>query len=300
MLAHPHPWGPIVVRPGLLACLAVETPLVDPSGVLVSPDDGGTGTGVLVLGGSSGRVEAERARLLARHGAVALSIRWFADPGQPPGICEVPLETFLTALDHLARLTDRLAVLGLSKGAEAALLVAAHDPRVGVVAAFAPTHVAWANLGPGLDGRAFPYRSSWTLGGDPVPFVPYDDTWHPTDDPPSYRELYRASLTCYPERAVEATIPVERIRGDVMLVAGHDDQVWDSAASAEHIADRRNQHGLPTTVISHPDAGHRTVLPGEAAATGGAVMRRGGTPATDAALGQSAWPALARALNLQP
>jgi hypothetical protein len=58
--------------------------------------------GVLVLGGSSGRVEAGRCALLSAHGMTAMSIRWFGGPGQPPGICEVPLETFVSALDQLA------------------------------------------------------------------------------------------------------------------------------------------------------------------------------------------------------
>ena len=57
--------------------------------------------GVAVLAGSSGRVDVERARLLARHGALALALRWLGGEGQPPGICEVPLETFGAAVDWL-------------------------------------------------------------------------------------------------------------------------------------------------------------------------------------------------------
>lgn len=48
------------------------------------------GTGVLVLAGSSARVERDRAALLARHGAVSLSIRWFGGAGQRPAPHEVP------------------------------------------------------------------------------------------------------------------------------------------------------------------------------------------------------------------
>jgi hypothetical protein len=36
-----------------------------------------SGTAALVVAGSSGRVDSARAELLARHGAVAESIRWF-------------------------------------------------------------------------------------------------------------------------------------------------------------------------------------------------------------------------------
>lgn len=40
-----------------------------------------SGTAVLVLAGSSGRIDSPRAELLASHGAVAESIRWFGGPG---------------------------------------------------------------------------------------------------------------------------------------------------------------------------------------------------------------------------
>ena len=62
-------------------------------GVVATPA-GDPSMAVLVLAGSSGRIDERRARLLAGRGALAVSIRWFGGPGQPPGICEVPLETF--------------------------------------------------------------------------------------------------------------------------------------------------------------------------------------------------------------
>ncbi|MDN5725864.1 MAG: hypothetical protein L0G99_08040 [Propionibacteriales bacterium] len=78
------------------------------------------GTAVLVLAGSSGRVDVSRAELFARHGAVATVMRWFGGAGQQPRPYEVPLELFFTALDQLAARADRLAIVGTSFGAEAA------------------------------------------------------------------------------------------------------------------------------------------------------------------------------------
>lgn len=87
------------------------------------------GVGALVLAGSSGRVDSPRAELLARHGVVAESIRWFGGPGQHDGPWEIPLELFLGRIADLARRCDRVLVLGTSFGAEAALLAAATAPR---------------------------------------------------------------------------------------------------------------------------------------------------------------------------
>jgi len=56
------------------------------------------GTSVLLLAGSSGRVDIGRAAVLARQGATVLAIRWFGGPGQQPGPYEVPLETIVEAL----------------------------------------------------------------------------------------------------------------------------------------------------------------------------------------------------------
>ncbi|WP_200954433.1 MULTISPECIES: alpha/beta fold hydrolase [unclassified Nocardioides] len=249
-----------------------------------------TGRGALVVAGSSGRLDEQRARLLAGLGAVALTIRWFGGPGQQPGPFEVPLETFDRALDQLAERCERLAIVGTSFGAEAALLTAAYDERVSACVAFAPTPVVWA----GYDGPR--ETSHWTRAGSAVPFVPFADDWSPDEDPPAYRSLYERSLAVHGDEVAGAVIEVERIRGDLVLVAGGDDRVWPSAWFADRIADRRRQHGLETTVVTHPAAGHRTVLPGERAVEAGQVMQRGGTPEADAALGDLCWPHVVRAL----
>src|SRR4030095_2608288 len=151
----------------------------DLQGSILKPTEQ-TGWGVVVLAGSSGRVDVARAKLFARLGAVCIALRYFGGERQPPGICEVPLEVFTRATDRLIEEgCARVAYVGSSKGAEAALLSATDDPRVRVVAAISPSSVVWANTGPGIDGAARPQRSSWTRGGLPLPFMKYDETWRP-------------------------------------------------------------------------------------------------------------------------
>ncbi len=249
-----------------------------------------SGRGVLVVSGSSGRLDEQRAQALAGLGAVAMTIRWFGGRGQQPGPFEVPLETFSDALDLLAERCDRLTVVGTSFGAEAALLTASYDDRVSSCVAFAPSSLVWA----GFDGPR--ETSHWTRGGAAVPFVPFAEDWSPDEDPPAYRSLYERSLAVHRDEVAEAAIEVERIRGDLVLVAGGDDRVWPSVWFAERIADRRREHGLETTVVTHPAAGHRTVLPGERPVEAGQVMQRGGTPEADQALGERCWPHVVRAL----
>lgn len=133
------------------------------------------GVGAVVLGGSSGTVPLERARLLAGLGVHAIALRWFGGPDQSPGICEIALESFERATDRLvAQGCRHVAYLGTSKGAEAALLVAAFDLRISTVVAFSPTSVVWLNTGPGRDGHGWPPRSSFTWRGRPLPFAPHE------------------------------------------------------------------------------------------------------------------------------
>ena len=236
-----------------------------------------------MLAGSSGRIEADRADLFARHGVRAHAIRWFGGEGQRPVPHEVPLELFLDEVALLRESCDRVAVLGTSFGAEAALLTATRTPLDAVIA-IAPTSVVW----PGIhDGS---WSSHWTEAGIPLPWVSFVDGWTATTDPPEYLGLYVDSLDL--NRTARAEIPVERITGDVLLVIGEDDRVWPSARFADEIVARRAAAGRTTAVLRHPLAGHRVPFPGEDAPSGGARMARGGSPAADAELGAGAWTAI--------
>ena len=151
------------------------------------------------------------------------------------------------------------------------------------VIAFAPSDVAW-----GARNELGERRPHWTLAGKPVPYVPFIDDWHPSSEPPSYRGLYERSRVAAPEAVRFATIPTERI-DKVVLIAGGDDQVWPSEQHALLIAERRKRHGLDTVLVTDDHAGHRAILPGEAAMTGGLRMVRGGSPDADRRLGEAAW-----------
>lgn len=251
-----------------------------------------TGTAVLLLAGSSGRIERERADMLADRGARVAAIRWFGGDGQRPTPHEVPIELFLAELDGLRADADHVAIVGTSFGAEAALVTATLT-AVDAVVAIAPSSVVWGGL---HDGE---WSSHWTFRGAPLPWVAFDPSWSPRTDPPSYRELYEESLHLAPSVTASARIRAEEITGEVLLIAVGDDHVWPSERFAAEIAQARTTAGRRTTVITHPHAGHRLLLPGEVPAEGGIRMVRGGRADADAELGQRAWPELLRVLRLR-
>jgi pimeloyl-ACP methyl ester carboxylesterase len=255
------------------------------------------GTGVLVLAGSSGRVDVGRADMLASRGVTALAMRWFGGDAQPVVPCEIPLETFTGAIDLLAGECERIVLMGLSYGAEAALQTAIIDDRVDAVVALAPTDVAWEGQYEHADD---PRRSKWTHQGQPVVFVPLDRVWEPPPTMPAFIELYEHSRELAGPDAVEAaTIPVERFRGELILVAGGDDKVWPSSQAAKNIAARRSRSGLMTALIDDPRAGHPIVLPGETLPNSSRPYQVGGDEDAPQRLGAHAWPAIRRVLRLE-
>jgi len=268
------------------------------NGILWLPD-GPPRAAMLVLAGSSGRLEHDRARVLASRGVLAASIRYFGGPGQPPGVCEIPLETFVAGLDLLRQYhPPRIGMMGVSKGAEATLLTACRVSDLDVAMAVSPTSVVWANVGAGYDGRDRPMRSSWSWQDEPLPFVPYDDTYRWPEPPVACRPLYEASLAAHPGMAAVAAIPVELIKATLICVAGADDEMWPSDLFARLIADRRRDAGLPWTVLHSDNAGHRPYFPGEPEPLPSPRFRYGGNAAADAELGARMLARLLEALGI--
>jgi dienelactone hydrolase len=264
-------------------------------GCLIKPEMP-NGWGIVVLAGSSGRTDVARARLFAETGFIALALRYSGGEGQTPGICEIPLELFLLATSRLLdEGAERLAYIGTSKGAEAALLVATLDPRIDLVIALSPTSVVWANSGVGRDGLGLPQRSSWTWRGDPLPFVRYDLSAPiaMVDGRPSYRGYTEQSLITFSRDIEAATIHIEAARADIILAAGSADALWPADVFARALAKRRTDAGRQAHLLIHPHAGHRILLPGESTARS-TQNAHGGDDLADAELGLWTWSAIRR------
>ncbi len=77
-----------------------------------------------------------------------------------------------------------------------------------------------------------------------------------------------------------------------MLVAGQDDQVWNSAMMAHNIAERRAEAKLETVSLIYSDAGHYLSGTGYDPTTQYDVglMKGGGTPMGNAQAQADAWP----------
>jgi len=225
---------------------------------------------VLVFGGSGGGLRTGfQASLLAAHGYPSLALAYFNEPGLPQGLADIPLEYFTKALAVLRAQPgvdpDHVLVSGVSRGSEAALLLGVHFPRLvnGVIAGV-PSSV----VNPGFPDAS---RPAWTLHGRPLPSASPGEFGQPA-----------------PVGNPEAVIPVERIRGPILLACGGLDVIWRSCAYTDAITRRLAAHrfAYPVTALRYPDAGH---LAGDLTAyyslTDAALTSFGGTVAgTEAGL----------------
>ena len=249
---------------------------------------GGEHPGILLLGGSEGALGTSTtaiARALRDDGFSVLQVAYFRGPGQSARLALIPLETFDRALAWLARqpgiARDRMGVVGGSKGAEAALLVATRHPALRAVVAGMPSSVVW----PGVDWQAgVTADSSWSSGGRPLPALPYGG--------PSFsggrRGIYDRGLAALPAHP-EARIPIETSPAAVLLVCGEADSLWPSCPMARQL---QTADPARVRVLAYADAGHAVFGPPMATSDPryGRMAAFGGTTAGNAAARRNGWP----------
>lgn len=253
------PWVPDIV----LAPPGETGERIDERGLFANyyPAQAKRGPGVLLLGGSGGGI-AKMSHVegvdLQSKGFSVLIPSYFRGPGQPASLELVPLETFDRALRWLARQPEvdprRMAVVGHSKGAEAALLVGVRHSELRAVVAGAPSSVVWD----GVDwSNPINPDSSWTSGAKPLPSLPYA-LFRP------WRNIgrgYEDGLMNL-DRHRDTEIQIERVKAPVLLVCGGADTLWPSCDMSRRLHSRALDKGGPlVTVLRYERAGHSAFGP---------------------------------------
>src|SRR5580658_125486 len=278
-------------------------------GRLFIPSGHGPHPVVIVLSGSGGGFDLDKAAVLSRHGFATLALAYFGIAPLPSWLHRIPLEYFEAALTWLFAQPEidagRVGVLGVSRGAELALLLGSTFPQIRAIVAYAPSSVAWAASG--RDKATGEIIPCWTWRGKPVPFAPLPlrgFMWRSAfpvvalKRPVMFRNLFRAGLRN--REAVErAAIAVENIRGPILLISGGDDHLWPAAEMSEAIIARLKCNGSAHAAehLHFAHAGHMLRyphLPVTARVSGnkhlrGARFSFGGTPEADAEAQSQAW-----------
>jgi hypothetical protein len=210
---------------------------------------------LVLLGGSegakiwSGFLLRQRLNHLVDLGCTLLSLAYFKSPGLPSTLEEIPLEYFEKVFAWLANqpevVSDELALMGSSKGAEVSLLLGSMNPSIRAVVALSPSSVVWQGIpkrGVEIGSAA---KSSWAYQGQGRPFVPYGlSSW-------GFGTMLFGKLRKVHEKALqdksqveEATIPVEKIQGSILLVSGRRDELWPATDMCEQMLSRLAAKGF--------------------------------------------------------
>ncbi len=240
--------------------------------------------GVVMLGGSEGGHLVRAPALVASHGFEVLSLDYFGGGVLPASLVGVPIETVSRGVDWLSRrggvAPGGIFVEGESRGGELAILAALHLPLVRGVVAVVPTPIVFAGL---RFGQGPVDASPWTFGGKPLPYITFD-TWR------RYQATHDASLIA------PATLPLERLRVPLMIVAGQDDKLALSDATSRLAIEKARGGGAGVTFLSYPAAGHNIDAPFSpttnlsSAATPYGVLEFGGTAEGYARADAQSWP----------
>ena len=247
---------------------------------------------VVVWGGSGGNIPDGWANYLVSQGFAVVALRYFTYDAKDPNVAngaihflinELPLERFARAVTWAKAQpfcdTDRLSVLGESRGGEAALLVAQHfGNRLGLenVVPLRPLDIVVGSKINGADFLGEPELSSWTVGGKPLPFVAKAPG---VTQPEEAIELARKSgklryidwngkkLAVADLRAGfddylprHSTIDVTEFAGRIISVGGDADAMWPAELAVRRVAAQRR--GRDDVHVNIRGAGHYTA-PGQ-------------------------------------
>ena len=162
--------------------------------------------------------------------------------------------------------SDKIGVLGLSRGGELALLLGATFPAINAVVACSSSGLVQS----GIDGNNYS-RSAWTYHGQPLqqavvkftPLLALKLAWQSMRVQSfPMRDMFLTTLNDH-KHLEEATIPVENTQGPILLISGDDDQMWPSTLFSELVMKRLIEHHHPFSDqhLHYQGAGHFVSFP---------------------------------------
>ncbi|MEQ8412884.1 MAG: acyl-CoA thioester hydrolase/BAAT C-terminal domain-containing protein [Imperialibacter sp.] len=216
------------------------------------------------LGGSEGgnawtsdRWQAKRDAFISK-GYAFLAVGYFGAKGTSEVLDRISIDAIHKAIIDSSKNPkidgNKIALIGGSKGAELALLLASHFEDISCVIALVPSHCSF----PALTLTAS--TSSWTYKGEEVPYVPMP--WAAVPSAMNRDLLSAFTIMLEDKAAVEkALIKVENINGPILLLSAKKDEMWPSTKMSNEMVLRLKQYefGHPYQHIAI-DGGHTDVV----------------------------------------
>lgn len=216
---------------------------------ILFPGNGRKDRVMIVMSGSNGGMKLTRqaAQFYDDHGFPALALALFGTRQTQSGLTRVPVEYVESAIRWLkGRGYEKVGIDGASKGSEMALVAASMFPEIACVIARVPSHFVSEGLSGSGKGKGPSGTSCWSYRGKELPYAPYRARkFNLPKMLLKERELHIITFNRDKDVTPEALIPVENIRGPILLLSSKHDAVWPSYESASIIEDRLSAAGFP-------------------------------------------------------
>ncbi len=196
---------------------------------------------IVGIGGSEGgnawasnQWKATRDKFILK-GYAFLAIGYFGAKGTPEKLDRISIDQIHDAIVEAAKNPkvnkDKIAIIGGSRGADLALLVASYYKDIKCVVGIVAAHVAFP-----ANANDFS-TSAWTFKGKQLPFVPVSEEAVPSIMKGDLRATFEIMLKN--EKAEKkALIKVEKINGHIFLISAKKDEIAPTTEMSEKIINR--------------------------------------------------------------
>jgi len=198
---------------------------------------------IAVLGGSEGGYMTSKSSLVMNFlmaGHRVAPIAYHGAKDTPKHLSEISIDAVSSRIAALSKdagvSPGCVGIVGISKGGELTLLLASLTDVGDVHVAITPSDVVWQ-----ASNSSLMKKSSWTLSGQPLPFVKYP--WFSRATLKALRDVSQSgdlhTLAMQKTKDLEPMrIPIEKATTPVLLQAGTKDELWPTEMMSKRLMAR--------------------------------------------------------------
>lgn len=216
---------------------------------ILFPGNGTKDKVLIVMSGSDGgmALSTQEAKFYHRNGIPALALGLFKTKQTPKELSHVPVEYAENAVMWLKQQGYRkIGIDGTSKGSEMALIAASMFSDISCVIVRVPSHFVSEGLSGSGKNKAPSGTSCWSCRGKDLPYALYRSrSFNILKMFMQEKEMHIITFNRDKDVTAETLIPIEKIRGAVLMLSSKNDEVWPSFESASYMETRFTETGFP-------------------------------------------------------
>ena len=211
---------------------------------------------VITFGGSEGSIYETMADYLSSDGYEVVAVYYFGQQGQSENLSKVPLEIYEEIYSYIkinCKNIDQITIVGISRGAELALLMSTYYDSINNVVLFAPSSYVFGGIDYGnpawiYEGKPLEYLNGEVKG---IPF--FQLTLCYGLNKPYKNIIGSDAIIKNSSNLEESRIKVEDSNARILIFYGTNDEVWNSKDMSKVIEEYAKKEVM---VYEYKDAGH--------------------------------------------